>query len=54
MNKPKTQSQRLRGALFIYWDKKVKHKGKFNNFEDFYRYQLERIIDGVKRQTVND
>lgn len=36
----KTQSQRLRGVIFVYWEQ----QGKPGEFEDFYRTETERII----------
>ena len=40
----KTPSQRLRAVLFVYW----KQLGESGDFEDFYRKQVDRIIDAVK------
>lgn len=41
----KSPSQRLRGALFVYWKNKPAPK---SDFETFYRKQMEKIIDRVK------
>ena len=42
----KTPSQRLRGVLFIYW----KQLGSQGDFDQFYRAQLELMIDNIKRK----
>lgn len=42
----KSESQRLRGVLFVMWDKK--YRDEWKDFESFYRYQMSRIIDQVK------
>ena len=49
----KSPSQRLRGALFVFWDQNV--RGKKNDaysidFELFYRQQMDRIISQVKER----
>jgi hypothetical protein len=43
-NARKTQAQRIRGVLFVWW----KQLGSSGDFEDFYRQQTERIIETVK------
>ena len=40
----KTQSQRLRAVLFIYW----KQLGEKETFEEFYKSQTEKIIEHFK------
>lgn len=40
----KTPGQRLRACLFILW----KQNGEQGDFEDFYRRQMEKIIDWIK------
>lgn len=40
----KTQSQRLRAVLFIYW----KQQGQKETFEEFYRVKTEQIIEHYK------
>ncbi len=40
----KTYSQRLRGVLFLLW----KQEGEKDNFETFYAFRMERLIDQVK------
>jgi len=40
----KTPSQRLRNVLYVYW---TQH-GKQGNFEEYYRIQLEKIIEQLK------
>jgi len=42
----KTPSQRLRAVLFVQF-KQTKMPGEF---EDFYRRQIERMIDDIKSQ----
>ena len=42
----KTPSQRLRSVLYVFW----KQKGSQGNFEDFYRVQLEKVIDNIKEK----
>jgi hypothetical protein len=41
----KTPSQRLRGALFVLWTQAAKGQGEF---EDFYRREMEKLIEDVK------
>lgn len=41
----KSPSQRLRGALFVLW----KQQGSIGDFETFYRVQMDRAINRVKR-----
>ena len=43
--KPKTKSQILRAVLFRIWEQN--RKG-FNEFEDFYAHEMERIIHHYK------
>lgn len=40
----KTQSQRLRAVIFIYW----KQLGEKETFEEFYRVTTEKLIDFIK------
>jgi hypothetical protein len=40
----KTPSQRMRGVLYRLWEQ----KGKINTFEQFYREQMEVIIEHFK------
>ena len=40
----KTPSARLRGILFVLW----KQADGTGDYENFYRREMERIIDGVK------
>jgi len=40
----KTQSQRLRAVIFIYW----KQSGEKETFEEFYRQHMEKLIDVIK------
>jgi len=40
----KTQSQRLRAVIFIYW----KQLGEKETFEEFYRTTTEKLIDFIK------
>lgn len=44
MTGQKTEAQRLRSVLFVYW----KQKGEQGNFEDFYRTQMSRIVEQIK------
>jgi len=41
----KSPSQRLRAALFVLW----KQRGEKQDFEVFYRQQMEKAIDRVKQ-----
>lgn len=41
----KSPSQRLRAVLFIYW----KQLGEPGSFEFFYRQQMEKSIDAIKK-----
>jgi hypothetical protein len=40
----KTPSQRLRGAMFVWW----KQMGEKGDFEEFYRSKMNHIIEQVK------
>ena len=40
----KTQAQRLRAVLFIYW----KQQGENGDFRDFYHKKMERFINIIK------
>lgn len=40
----KKPSQRLRGALFVLWQK----EGEGEEFDDFYKRNMSRLIDWVK------
>jgi len=44
----KTPSQRLRASMFVLW--KSKYQGKWNDFEAFYRYMMERVIVQIQDQ----
>jgi len=41
----KSQSQRLRGALFVYWKQ---HDTGFEEFNDFYSDYMEKKINQIK------
>jgi len=43
----KTPSKRLRGVLYRVWEK---HPDGYELFEDFYRAQMERIINHFKNK----
>ena len=40
----KTQSQRLRAVIYVYWEQ----QGKNGTFEEFYRAKTEKLIDFIK------
>lgn len=40
----KTPAQRLRSVMFVYW----KQLGEEGDFEDFYRKNIEKIIEQIK------
>ena len=42
----KTPSQRLRGVLYVYWEQ----KGKNGTFDEFYRSELEKLIEHIKEK----
>ena len=42
----KTPSQRLRNVLYVYWQQ----HGKQGNFEEYYRIQIEKIIEQLKER----
>lgn len=42
----KTPGQRLRNVLYIMWTQ----KGKPNNFEEYYKYKMESIIETIKEK----
>lgn len=41
----KSQSQRLRGVLFVLWEKK---NDGFTDFDAFYKHHTEKVIDHFK------
>ncbi len=44
----KTQAQRIRGVLFVYW-KQLTEKGDIrDDFQTFYNYKTEQIIEHLK------
>ena len=45
-DKPKTQSQRLRGVLFKLWES----QGKQGDFKTFYKQKTESVIEHFKQQ----
>lgn len=42
----KSQSQRLRGVLYVYWQQ----HGEQGDFADFYRKEMEKLIEVYKRR----
>ncbi len=44
--KVKTPSQRVRGCLFILWEK----EGRPDTFENFYSRKMEMIIEWLKQK----
>jgi hypothetical protein len=45
----KSTSERLRNALYVYWDKVEKNK-KDNPFESFRKIKMEQFINTVKEK----
>lgn len=45
-DKPKTQSQRLRGVLYKLWES----QGKKGDFKTFYKQKTESVIEHFKQQ----
>ena len=41
----KTPSQRLRAALYVYWEKNTNHK---KQFDEFYKEWMEKKISEIK------
>lgn len=46
--KEKSPSQRLKNVLYRWWEQN--YKKKYPNFEDFYKRQMERLIEQVKEK----
>lgn len=46
-DKEKKPSKRLRAVLYVYHQQ---HNGKKEEFEAFYKQQMEKIIDQIKNQ----
>lgn len=44
----KTPSQRLRGAIFVYWQQ----QGSQGEFEQFYKQKMEAFIEHVKSKLI--
>lgn len=43
----KSPSQRLRGTLYLVWERNTDRK---KNFEDYYVERIEQIINNVKKE----
>lgn len=51
--KGKTPGQRLRGAIYVYWEQNKESDMAIPKlFEDFYRQKMEVFITGVKQELV--
>lgn len=50
----KTTSQRLRSVLFVHWKQRQDARDPENpaTFDEFYRQQMERIIEGYKTKNL--
>ena len=46
----KTPSERLRSVLFVLWEQKKKSQWK--DFNSYYRYEMEKMIDNIKNYLV--
>lgn len=46
LNNGKSQSQRLRGVLWLYWQQ----SGAVGDFKDFYRVHTEKLIEHFKNK----
>lgn len=46
--KTKSQSQKLRAVLYLYYDQN-KHKYKMT-FEEFYFLKMEKLIEDIKKK----
>lgn len=44
----KTPSQRLRNVLYVLWEQTEKHKENGRTSDQFYRDQMERLVDYIK------
>lgn len=44
----RSPSERLRGVLYLYWDKKIKSTG--TTFDTWYREYMEKIINNIKEK----
>lgn len=44
----KSPSTRLRNSIYVLW--KAKYTQKWNDFESFYRYMMERVIVQIQEQ----
>lgn len=42
----KTPAQRLRNVLYVFWEQ----RGSKGNFDDFYKTQMEKLIEQVKEK----
>jgi hypothetical protein len=40
-------SQRLRATLYLSWERNTNRK---ENFDDYYQWRMERIINNVKKE----
>ena len=43
-DEPKSQSQRIRNVMYVWWEQ----KGKQGEFRDFYKEKTEQIIEQIK------
>ncbi len=46
----KTPAQRLRAVIYVHW--KQAQKTAAEDFESFYRFQMERVISGYKAKNL--
>lgn len=49
--KDKTPSERLHAVLFVYWKNHENLQKKYQDFNDFYRYKMNEIINHFKPKT---
>jgi len=48
----KTSSQRLRAVIFVHWKNVESRAAIYSSFEDFYRSQMDKIIEGYKAKNL--
>jgi hypothetical protein len=50
----KTPCQRLRGVIFVHWKNVGSREAIYSSFDEFYRSQMDRIIEGYKNKNLPD
>ena len=50
----KSKSQRLRNVLYVYYENNIEPLDKYAEFNEFYAYEMEKIIEHYKNKLPNE